>query len=131
MITQSGNDVISLLGDDIQYKDVQFENCMAGEDELYRLKFQEGHYDEHIQTFNIAPFLSGFTLGMSKCFMHVNFHYIAEIGATALYTDTDSIVIMATPEQWKLYKERFVPSVKTFGWVGIRGRRCSAAYDWS
>ena len=38
-----------------------------------------------------------------------------------LYTDTDSIIIMATPEQWKLYKERFVPPVKSFGGMEVEG----------
>ena len=38
-----------------------------------------------------------------------------------MYTDTDSIVIMATPEQWKLYKERFIPEGKTFGGMELEG----------
>ena len=42
MITKSGHFVFSLWGSGIQLKDVHIENCMAGVDEWYWLKFQEG-----------------------------------------------------------------------------------------
>ena len=36
-----------------------------------------------------------------------------------MMTDTDSIVFMATPEMWELYKAKFVPFTKTFGGMDL------------
>ena len=53
--------------------------------------------------------------------MQASFEYITEIGATSLYSDTDSIAFRATPEQYALYETRFVPVEKTFGGMKLEG----------
>ncbi len=60
-------------------------------------------------------------LAYSKCLLQANFQYLAEIGTTLLYTDTDSNVFQGTPEQWELYKARFVPTKKTGGGMVLEG----------
>ena len=131
MITQNWNDCICLLGDGASYKDVHIEDLMAGGGKWWRLKIHEGEHGEHIQDYSIAPHLSGCMLGFSKMLMQASFQYLIEIGALVLYTDTDSIIIMATPEQCELYKKMFVPSVNSVWRYGIRIRGCPGNYDWS
>ena len=47
--------------------------------------------------------------------MQTDFQFLAEIGAELLYTDTDSIVFIATEAQFALYSNKFIPEIKTFG----------------
>ena len=58
-------------------------------------------------------------LGYSKMFMQGVFQYVAMIGGKSLYTDTDSIVMQLTTEQRRLFCERWVPPIKTFGGMVI------------
>ena len=53
--------------------------------------------------------------------MAASFQYIAKIGGTLLYTDTDSIAAKMDFLQRKLYERRFVPIKKTFGGMDIEG----------
>jgi len=115
LITKSANDVIHCLGDGLAYQKAEVVPFQAGVEDVLRVKFQEGGYEDHIQQFNVVPYLSGYMLGYSKMLMQASFQHIAAIGAEAIYTDTDSIAFLATPEQWKQYADRFVPTKKTFG----------------
>ena len=108
-MTKSANDVISLLGDGTQYQKACVETFMAGGEECLRAKFNEGGYLEHIDKFNVVLDLSAYMLGYSNMLMQATFQCLAEIGATPLYADTDSVAFSATPEQWRQYSDRFVP----------------------
>ena len=47
--------------------------------------------------------------------MQADVQFLFSFGAELLYTDTDSIVFIATEAQWELYRRNFVPEAKTFG----------------
>ena len=53
IVTKSANDVVCLLGDGIQYKNVQMDDFVIGDTQWYRVKFHEGFYDEHLEKFNV------------------------------------------------------------------------------
>ena len=54
-------------------------------------------------------------MAYSKMLMQTDFQFLAEIGVELHYTDTDSVVFIATDHQWELYSNKFIPMVKTFG----------------
>ena len=115
ILTKSPNDVVCLLGDGLQYQKVQLEDFVIGSVRWYRMKFQEGSYEQHLEQYNVCPYLSAYVLGYSKMLMQADFQFLDSIGAELLYTDTDSIVFIATDHQWEQYRRKFVPEVKTFG----------------
>jgi predicted GIY-YIG superfamily endonuclease len=121
LFTKDPNDVACLLGDGQHYSHAAVEPFMAGNQPVIRVKFREGSYQDHIGCFQICPHLTAYMLAYSKCLLQANFQYLAEIGTTLLYTDTDSIVFQGTPEQWELYKARFVPTKKTGGGMVLEG----------
>ena len=82
LVTKRANDVISLLGDGLQFKKVEIDSFMAGAEVCLRAKLCEGGYLDHIEKFNVAPYLSGYMLGYSKMIMQAQFQFIAKIGAT-------------------------------------------------
>ena len=87
------------------------------------------HYAEHIQNFNVVPYQPRYMLGYSKMMMLINAQYFAKIWAIDHYTDTDSIIFLATLMMWGMYKERLAPPVKTIGGMKWKERR-SACHDW-
>ena len=129
LITKSANDVIHVLGDDLSYRKADIVPFEVGDEEVLRVKFQEGDYEDHIKCFNVAPYPSGYTLGYSKMLMQASFQHISAIGGEALYTDTDSIAFLATPEQYKLYADKFVPHTKTFGGMELEKACGSKTFD--
>ena len=48
LITKRANDVIPVLGDGLSYQKADIIPFEAGDEEVLRVKFQEGGYDEHI-----------------------------------------------------------------------------------
>ena len=83
------------------------------------MKFQEGSYEQHLDQYNVCPYLSAYVLGYSKMLTQTEFQFLDSIGAELLYTDTDSIVFIATDHQWEQYRRKFVPEVKTFGGMAL------------
>jgi predicted GIY-YIG superfamily endonuclease len=115
LVTMCPNDVACLLGDGLNYTKADVDPFTAGNEDVIRVKFREGTYKDNIDHFQVCPYLTAYMLGYSKMLMQCSFQFLVSIGAKLLYTDTDSIVFQATPEQWTLYAERFVPIVKTGG----------------
>ena len=128
LITKSGNDVVDILGDTMNYKRQEIESYLAGENDFIRIKFHEGDYFDHVQAFNVCPYLSGYMLGYSKMLMQANFQYMVKVGCTPIYTDTDSIAYHGLPEAVSKYESRFVALKKTFGSMEIESSfvRCLA-----
>ena len=123
LLTQDPSDIIPLIGDTERYNIRELEELTVGGTKLIKAVYNEGDYEYHIEKFNVAPHLSGYMLGYSKMLMVESFQMIAEIGATPLYTDTDSIKIhFKNEEQHELYKKQFVPKTKTFGGMECEGR---------
>ena len=73
LISKSANDVIPILGDSLAYQKADITPFTAGDEEVLKVKFQEGGYDDHIKSFNVAPYLSGYMLGYSKMLMQASF----------------------------------------------------------
>ena len=121
LITKSVNDVVCALGDRANFNGADIEPFLAGDDEVFRCRFEEGDYYDHVQQFDVVPYITAYMLGYSKMLMQCSFQFLAEIGAEALYTDSDSIAFAATEEQYEQYAERFVPSHKTFGGRELEG----------
>lgn len=121
LLTRDPNDITCMRSDGTAYRGVEIQDITCGDSWAYRASFKEGGYDYHIKQFNVCPYLSAYMLGYSKMLMQASFQHIAEIGATPLYTDTDSIAFAATPEMWASYKDRFVPDKKTFGGMELEG----------
>ena len=120
VLTRGENDAISLIAN-TSFRDADIEEIRCGDSSTLRCTFKEGTYQDHIDSFDVAPHLSGYMLGYSKMLMVGSFQFVAEIGAQSLYTDTDSHAFVATAEQWALYKERFVPIEKTLGGMDLEG----------
>jgi predicted GIY-YIG superfamily endonuclease len=74
-----------------------------------------------LDKFNVCPHMSAYMLGYSKMIMQSSFQHLARNGCRLLYTDTDSIVFAATPSQWEVYRELFVPISKTLGGMECEG----------
>jgi len=121
LLTRDYNDIVCLNADDEAFKGVDISDIQCGDGWSYRAKFKEGDYKDHVSSFNVCPYFSAYMLGYSKMLMQCNFQFIAKVGAKPLYTDTDSIAFSATPQQWKAYSDRFVPSKKTFGGMELEG----------
>ena len=109
VITRDENDAIAFMADTRTYRGTKIEEFIMGEKNLLRCTFTEGGYHDHIEEFNSAPHLSGIMLGYSKMLMASAFQYITEIGGELVYTDTDSIIVVFTPDQRRLFAEKFVP----------------------
>tara|TARA_Y100001963_G_scaffold154732_1_gene244166 strand:- start:726 stop:4754 length:4029 start_codon:yes stop_codon:yes gene_type:complete len=121
VITRSGNDIVNLLADGNSYRGVRIEEVQCGDSSVLRAQFHEGDYLDHLKAFDVCPYLSAYMLAYSKMLMSSNFQFMAEIGATPLYSDTDSILSAMTPAQRTLYEDRFVPIKKTFGGMENEG----------
>jgi hypothetical protein len=122
LLTRDYNDIVCLSADDEAFKDAEISEIKCGEKGwCFRAKFKEGDYSDHVKTFNVCPYISAYMLGYSKMLMQCSFQFLAKIGAKLLYTDTDSIAFSGTPEQWKVYSDRFVPTKKTFGGMELEG----------
>jgi predicted GIY-YIG superfamily endonuclease len=122
LLTRDYNDIVCLSADDEAFKGVDISEIKCGDEGwCYRAKFKEGDYADHVQAFNVCPYISAYMLGYSKMLMQGSFQHLSKIGAKLLYTDTDSIAFSATPEQWKAYSDRFVPMKKTFGGMELEG----------
>jgi hypothetical protein len=145
LITRAANDVICLLTDRENYRGTRIEELNFGASSALRAVFKEGSYLDHLKKFNVAPHLSGYMLGYSKMLMQESFQFLAKIGSTSIYTDTDSIAFTATPTQWRAYQDRFVATKKTFGSMELEGVydrlltigpkkyacfKASGSYDW-
>ncbi len=109
LITRDPNDVTCLHADTQAFRGVQIEDIQCGDQWAYRARFKEGRYEYHIKNFNVCPYLSAYMLGYSKMLMQASFQYLASIGAV-------------TPQMWKQYSDRFVPSDKTFGGMELEGQ---------
>ena len=124
-ITGCSDDVVNLMFNDEKYggpyRNVHEDEIQCGENIRSRLKFQEGSYHDHVESFAVAPYLSAYMLAYSKILMAESFKYIVEVGALLLYTDTDSIAFACTKTQWEKYALRFVPPKKTFGGMELEG----------
>ena len=125
VITRSADDVVTAVFNDERFggnlRDVQEEEIQCGDQTLFRLKFKEGDYYDHVYLFNVAPYLSAYMLGYSKILMAENMFCLKGLGAELLYTDTDSIIFAASEEQYERYASRFVPPQKTFGGMELEG----------
>ena len=119
IVTKSVNDVIAPLGDGARYQNVSYETFMIGGVDWYRCSFTDAKYDESIQKNNVVSYLSAYMLGYSKMLMQSCFQYIVQIGGIPLYSDTDSVVMQLTADQRRLFCERWVPPIKTFGGMVI------------
>ena len=122
VITRDENDAIAFMANTRAYRGTRIEEFILGGKSLLRCEFTEGGYHDHIEKFNSAPHLSGTMLGYSKMLMAAAFQYIAEIGGELVYTDTDSIIVVFTPDQRRLFAAKFVPPTKTLGGFDDEGK---------
>ena len=115
--------MIPLIGDTDRYKVSEIAEIQIGKESIIKAVYNEGDYDYHVESFDVAPHLSAYMLGYSKMLMVENFQHIAKIGAKPIYTDTDSIkILFQNEEQHQLYKDRFLPvDVKTYGSMDCEG----------
>ena len=116
MLTQGANDAISCLGDAIQYTDVHIENSSVGGGRVVEIQIPWwGEYDEHTQSFNAVPYLSGYMLCYSKMCMQASFQYLAKILGHESCTQTRISIIMlgdtwaVEAVQGKIYPRRQKP----------------------
>ena len=109
------------MSDRMNYSGADVEEVFCGDQSVLRAKFKEGGYADHIKGFDVAPYLSAYMLGYSKILMQESFQFLAEIGGTLCYTDTDSIVFRSTQEQYEQYAARFIPTKKTLGGMELEG----------
>lgn len=112
ILTRSFNDVVCMMADRRNYRDVRVEEI--GND-VMRVSFKQDGYLQHVGKFTVTPHLSAYMLGYSKMLMGENFQLLSRLGCQMLYTDTDSIVFVATPTQWQAYSNEWIPIIKTFG----------------
>ena len=116
MLTRNTADLVPIFADEERYKLRELQELKIGAQSVLKAVYTEGDYDYHVQQFDVAPHLSAYMLGYSKMLMASHFKFIRDIGATPLYTDTDSIkILFENQTQVKLYTDQFVPTVKTFG----------------
>ena len=119
VITRSPNDCIACLGDGLSFRNCEVETSELGDDLVYKIKYNEGTYEDHIDKFDVVPYLSGYILAYAKMLMFRNFDWLARHGAEMLYTDTDSIMFATTPEVFAEYKKEFIPTQKEFGGMDL------------
>ena len=82
-ITGCSDDVVNLMFNDEKYggpyRNVHEDEIQCGDNTRSRLKFQEGSYHDHVESFAVAPYLSAYMLAYSKILMAESFKYIVEL----------------------------------------------------
>ena len=121
VITKDPDDVVRAVFNPDHYRGFDCSDIRCGETELYKMKFSEGQYNDHVSKFDVAPYLSGMIMGYSKMLMVENFKEIVHLGGKPLYSDTDSIAFVMSEAQYPQYKAKFVPPKKTFEVMEIEG----------
>ena len=119
--TKSANDCIGCISDSLLYRNVNVDASVIDDDTVFKVSYKEGSYEQNIENFKVAPYLTGYILGYAKMLMFQSFDWLARRDVQLLYTDTDSICFKTTPAIFEDYKKEFVPIKKTFGAMDLEG----------
>lgn len=123
VITNDVNEVACMLGDPRTYRDVDVADLLVGPDDngVFTTRYLTGDYLTNIRAFEVVPHLSAYMLGYAKMLMEHSFFHMRRLGCQLLYTDTDSILAVMTPEQAEEYMALCVPTTKTLGGMELEG----------
>ena len=93
VLTKDPDDVVRAMFNPDHYRGFVCSDVKCGDTDMFKMKFSEGEYNDHVSKFDVAPYLSGMMLGYSKILMKENFKEIVRLGGKTLYSDTDSIAL--------------------------------------
>ena len=114
MLTQGANDAISCLGDAIQYTDVHIENSSVVGGEWWRFKFHDGgNMMNIVRVLMLCLTFQDTCSATAKCVCRPLFNTLPRYwGMSPVHRHGFPSSCLATPEQLKLYKGRFIPEDK-------------------
>ena len=121
VLTKDPDDVVRAVFNPEHYRGFDCSDIKCGETEMFKMKFSEGQYDDHVSKFDVAPYLSGMVRGYSKILMVENFKEIVRLGGKPLYSDTDSIAFVMSEAKYQQYQARFMQPKREIGGMESEG----------
>eukprot|EP01043_Picozoa_sp_COSAG02_P000153 COSAG02_NODE_2_length_75708_cov_87.013953_56_plen_1442_part_00 len=122
-LTQSKADADAIMQGKFKYREPKKTIVTCGMEDprnpdankWFKLTYREGGFYEHVKGSETAPHLWATMLDYSKILMNEAFLWLARNGCEALYTDTDSIAFVGTPQKYAAFMKIFGSDKKLLG----------------